>query len=359
MFFLSDSNSVCISNAGGQNIVTRVCSRNGESISITNGTIYQNVNMTNTRKRSHDQMDPQEELSMPSGNKTIRMDGNGMFIQNGAKTVRMDANGMTIQNGNKVTRMNGNGMFTVNGTNLVQMNGSGMLIQNGNSVIRMDGRGIHTERLDRTYHKAKRTRAQGSGNTVQIQEVENDDDRSDEEVKHEKEADIINAVTALGFDENEAKDLLKSGCYKSAEQLADALFEKEERLKQEHQQRQGGLNDGSQGVESSGGTTSYAETSGNGYAAVKNFCSSPGGGSVSSTVMEGAGTSAEYQKLVEEIQALKEERQCKVCMEREACITFVPCGHFVACEKCCSGLKFCPICLSTFETTIKTFIPKE
>uniref|UniRef100_A0A2C9M9R8 Uncharacterized protein n=1 Tax=Biomphalaria glabrata TaxID=6526 RepID=A0A2C9M9R8_BIOGL len=92
-----------------------------------NGTIYQNVNMTNTRKRSHDQMDPQEELSMPSGNKTIRMDGNGMFIQNGAKTVRMDANGMTIQNGNKVTRMNGNGMFTVNGTNLVQMNGSGMM----------------------------------------------------------------------------------------------------------------------------------------------------------------------------------------------------------------------------------------
>ncbi|KAK0053748.1 baculoviral IAP repeat-containing protein 3 [Biomphalaria pfeifferi] len=308
-----------------------------------NGAIYQNVNMTNTRKRSHDQMDPQEEISMPSGNKTIRMDGNGMFIQNGAKTVRMDANGMTIQNGNKVTRMNGNGM----------------LIQNGSSVIRMDGHGIRTERLDRTCHKAKRTGAQGSCNKVQIQEVENDNDTSDEEVKNEKDADIINAVTALGFDENEAKDLLKSGCYKSAEQLADALLEKEECLKQEHQQRQGGLNDGSHEVESSGGTTSYAETSGNGYAAVKNFCSSPGGGSVSSTVTEGAGTSAEYQKLVEEIQALKEERQCKVCMEREACITFVPCGHFVACEKCCSGLKFCPICLSTFETTIKTFIPKE
>ncbi|KAI8741798.1 E3 ubiquitin-protein ligase mib1 [Biomphalaria glabrata] len=71
---------------------------------------------------------------------------------------------------------------------------------------------------------------------------------------------------------------------------------------------------------------------------------------------ESAATVENDQTLAEKYRQLMEERQCKICMEAEARMTFVPCGHLVSCEDCSSQLKQCPMCRSDIEKVVKTFL---
>ncbi|CAL1544063.1 unnamed protein product [Lymnaea stagnalis] len=48
--------------------------------------------------------------------------------------------------------------------------------------------------------------------------------------------------------------------------------------------------------------------------------------------------------------------QCKVCLSREACVTFVPCGHLVCCPECSAEVDHCPVCRTNIEHWIRTFI---
>ncbi|XP_003472801.3 baculoviral IAP repeat-containing protein 3 [Cavia porcellus] len=58
----------------------------------------------------------------------------------------------------------------------------------------------------------------------------------------------------------------------------------------------------------------------------------------------------------EQLRRLQEERTCKVCMDREVSIVFIPCGHLVVCKDCASSLRKCPICRSTIKGTVRTFL---
>ncbi|KAI8738721.1 E3 ubiquitin-protein ligase MIB1 [Biomphalaria glabrata] len=69
-----------------------------------------------------------------------------------------------------------------------------------------------------------------------------------------------------------------------------------------------------------------------------------------------ASAMSENQRLAEENRMLKEQRQCKVCMDKDACITFVPCGHLISCDECYSTLRLCPMCRAVIESTLRTFI---
>jgi baculoviral IAP repeat-containing protein 2/3 len=51
---------------------------------------------------------------------------------------------------------------------------------------------------------------------------------------------------------------------------------------------------------------------------------------------------------------LKDQRLCKICMDRELEITFIPCGHLVTCEQCAQPLKKCPICRKLIKSHVKT-----
>uniref|UniRef100_A0A7N4NVF5 Baculoviral IAP repeat containing 2 n=1 Tax=Sarcophilus harrisii TaxID=9305 RepID=A0A7N4NVF5_SARHA len=46
----------------------------------------------------------------------------------------------------------------------------------------------------------------------------------------------------------------------------------------------------------------------------------------------------------EQLRRLQEERTCKVCMDKEVSIVFIPCGHLVVCKECAPSLRKCPIC---------------
>ncbi|EAW67017.1 baculoviral IAP repeat containing 3 [Homo sapiens] len=58
----------------------------------------------------------------------------------------------------------------------------------------------------------------------------------------------------------------------------------------------------------------------------------------------------------EQLRRLQEERTCKVCMDKEVSIVFIPCGHLVVCKDCAPSLRKCPICRSTIKGTVRTFL---
>lgn len=60
--------------------------------------------------------------------------------------------------------------------------------------------------------------------------------------------------------------------------------------------------------------------------------------------------------LEEQLRRLQEERTCKVCMDKEVCIVFIPCGHLVVCRDCAPSLRKCPICRGTIKGTVRTFL---
>ncbi|XP_064627092.1 baculoviral IAP repeat-containing protein 3-like isoform X2 [Lineus longissimus] len=60
--------------------------------------------------------------------------------------------------------------------------------------------------------------------------------------------------------------------------------------------------------------------------------------------------------LVEENRQLKEQTMCKICMDNEVSMVFIPCGHLVACADCAPSLSQCPICRRAITGTIRTFL---
>nr|XP_046261254.1 E3 ubiquitin-protein ligase XIAP [Scatophagus argus] len=58
---------------------------------------------------------------------------------------------------------------------------------------------------------------------------------------------------------------------------------------------------------------------------------------------------------LEKLQKLQREKQCKICMDRDICMVFIPCGHLVACKECSVPLIKCPICCGAITQKIKTY----
>ena len=64
----------------------------------------------------------------------------------------------------------------------------------------------------------------------------------------------------------------------------------------------------------------------------------------------------DIKSLENEYDKLKNQKLCKICMDGEIVIVFIPCGHFVSCEKCARALNNCPICREFIKDSVKTFM---
>ena len=53
---------------------------------------------------------------------------------------------------------------------------------------------------------------------------------------------------------------------------------------------------------------------------------------------------------------LKEQRTCKICMDNEVGVVFLPCGHLCSCVLCAPSLKDCPVCRTNIQGTVRTFL---
>lgn len=47
---------------------------------------------------------------------------------------------------------------------------------------------------------------------------------------------------------------------------------------------------------------------------------------------------------------------CKVCLDKDLGVTFIPCGHCVTCQDCAKELNKCPYCRRTVNSKIKTYL---
>lgn len=60
--------------------------------------------------------------------------------------------------------------------------------------------------------------------------------------------------------------------------------------------------------------------------------------------------------ILEENRQLKELQTCKICLDEEVSIVFLPCGHMSACSSCAPALRKCPICRTFIKGTVKAII---
>ncbi len=68
------------------------------------------------------------------------------------------------------------------------------------------------------------------------------------------------------------------------------------------------------------------------------------------------GSATEKKTLLEENRALKDQRMCKVCMDAEVNIVFLPCGHLVCCSNCAPALRNCAVCRELIRGTVRTYL---
>ncbi|XP_078612898.1 baculoviral IAP repeat-containing protein 7-like isoform X2 [Branchiostoma floridae x Branchiostoma japonicum] len=61
-------------------------------------------------------------------------------------------------------------------------------------------------------------------------------------------------------------------------------------------------------------------------------------------------------ELQSELERLREERCCKVCMDREVELVFLPCGHYACCVPCGEGMQECPMCRACVESKVKVYM---
>ncbi|XP_061192134.1 baculoviral IAP repeat-containing protein 3-like [Saccostrea echinata] len=64
----------------------------------------------------------------------------------------------------------------------------------------------------------------------------------------------------------------------------------------------------------------------------------------------------ETRSLIEENRKLKDLRLCKICLENEASIAMLPCGHLCCCPDCAPAMRKCPICRQFVKGTVKTWL---
>lgn len=74
------------------------------------------------------------------------------------------------------------------------------------------------------------------------------------------------------------------------------------------------------------------------------------------TTRSAAESTLDTSMLEEENSKLKYQLSCKICMENDADIVFLPCGHMAACETCAGKIRKCAICRKLIKGRVKAFM---
>ncbi|XP_072520121.1 E3 ubiquitin-protein ligase XIAP [Salminus brasiliensis] len=64
---------------------------------------------------------------------------------------------------------------------------------------------------------------------------------------------------------------------------------------------------------------------------------------------------AKIEDPLKKLEKLQREKLCKVCMDNDISIVFIPCGHLVTCQRCSESVEKCPICCAVITQKIKTY----
>ncbi|XP_059150223.1 death-associated inhibitor of apoptosis 2-like isoform X2 [Physella acuta] len=53
---------------------------------------------------------------------------------------------------------------------------------------------------------------------------------------------------------------------------------------------------------------------------------------------------------------LRQQTVCKICMDKEVAVVFLPCGHLASCADCASAMRDCPICRVNVRGIVRAFM---
>ncbi|XP_045198926.1 E3 ubiquitin-protein ligase MYLIP-A-like isoform X3 [Mercenaria mercenaria] len=63
----------------------------------------------------------------------------------------------------------------------------------------------------------------------------------------------------------------------------------------------------------------------------------------------------EQNRLLAENRNLKDRMACKICMDKDACIVFIPCGHMVSCIECAQRQRTYAVCRAEIKETVRAY----
>ncbi|XP_076824917.1 inhibitor of apoptosis protein-like isoform X2 [Clavelina lepadiformis] len=61
------------------------------------------------------------------------------------------------------------------------------------------------------------------------------------------------------------------------------------------------------------------------------------------------------RQMQDHLRRLQDERRCKVCLDRDSDMVFVPCGHICSCMRCTQSLRRCPVCRKDIQRAYRTY----
>lgn len=78
-------------------------------------------------------------------------------------------------------------------------------------------------------------------------------------------------------------------------------------------------------------------------------------GAIAETAAAPAQDEESFRDVLAENERLRDERSCRVCLEHEKTVLFLPCRHLATCLTCASLLQTCPVCRSPIDSHVKIF----
>lgn len=79
---------------------------------------------------------------------------------------------------------------------------------------------------------------------------------------------------------------------------------------------------------------------------------------------EGTGfsLSIDPETLHQQVEKMREAHLCKICLDADIGVVFLPCGHLICCPKCATEIQnkippICPVCRRCIGSTIRTYLP--
>lgn len=71
---------------------------------------------------------------------------------------------------------------------------------------------------------------------------------------------------------------------------------------------------------------------------------------------DGLGRLVEPWQLMMENRRLKESKRCKICLEADIAMVFIPCGHLVCCQGCASLVSRCCLCETSVRDSVRVYM---
>ena len=80
-----------------------------------------------------------------------------------------------------------------------------------------------------------------------------------------------------------------------------------------------------------------------------------------SSAKSGVSLAVDPEALHKQVQKMQDAHRCKICLDAEIGIVFLPCGHLVCCPKCAQEIQskresLCPICRRHIDSTIRSYL---